>query len=225
MHQTFKEEADKTQNQLNGVELGDGAEDWGDFVGDLDLYESESARARAIASNIVYRAKHAYREDSSWSEFERDERAANTPAAAKRGPNPAKRRMISHTSLRNDVRLAVFDAIRLRLRAEIWLEYEEMGKGTDPASRERQDSAATTPAPAPIEVLAVDGMVDQTAIETEEHLTKGWKIGSGGWRPIPVWKDAPQGNAEHSDDEVDLSGHRRWLTFGEGGEQGDSSVG
>lgn len=105
--------------------IDDGADDWDDFSVTLayDADHSEGTMARAIASVFMNRAKVAYRSRKSWAKFEDEELAVKTQAAARAGPDLAKRQILLDECLCERSRLQVFDRIKVRLCTEIFLEH------------------------------------------------------------------------------------------------------
>ncbi|CAK3980239.1 Hypothetical predicted protein [Lecanosticta acicola] len=216
----WKEKTDKEAEGLG--EEGD--DDWADFAGDPDLYANEPKssslspevqRARAIASNFVARSKRAYREGLSWDEFEADERSADSLAAAKQEKDMAKQTTLFREGLRNDVRLAIFDAIKKRLRAEVWLETED-DEGSKAKGKQKQDSAVSTPIRPSTPTAIADAIQNAPELAgPSECTTSAWRTSKGGRQAISIWHGEEQGGEgeQESEDEVDLDSYSRELPF------------
>lgn len=107
----------------------DGSDDWSSFpdpsffVGHGGMFDSHNNSIyHSIARVFVNRAKRAFRAGRPWWDFENEELSINPRSEAEAEPDPARRRYLVKTILDPQTRLDVFNAIKVRLCNEIWLE-------------------------------------------------------------------------------------------------------
>ena len=170
-------------------DIDDGSDDWDEFSGDENHY--------VVGRAFVNRAKRAFRAGNTWDEFEVHERIINSEDHIAYWASLEER-------LNNQFRLAVLDALKCRLREEIWLEPYKDPSGlvrlpmpkkdsrmpsVDEASGRLFDDSKGRPWMAP------------TAEEAKRGI-KGWNPNREGvWEPYYEDEDeAPNGMAEFMQD-------------------------
>lgn len=127
-----KQDAIETESDID-----DGADDWEEFAGDPELYDSRSSLEYVVASAFVNRAKRASRAGKCWEEFEAEELAADPLRAVKEVEEPERRELLRENALDNGLRLAVFDAVKERLCGEIWSQdYASIGAASEANRRD-----------------------------------------------------------------------------------------
>ena len=115
-----KQDALEESEEFEDIEIAD---DWANFCGKWYIYgPHQGDMERCIARTFVDRAKRAFRMGAPWSTFADGELAIDSLAEAKAEKDPEKRKLLIEWGLDNQLRLAVFVAIRKRLCTEIWLE-------------------------------------------------------------------------------------------------------
>ena len=103
-HRTWKARIDRVQKQQD---IDDDADDWQGF--------DNSLSNRSIASCFMNCAKRAFWARKSWKEFEDEERGLSSQTVDAGGKQDPE-------ALDNDRRMEIFEAIKIRLCEEIWLE-------------------------------------------------------------------------------------------------------
>lgn len=122
-------------------------DDWHEFYGLEPPTVTGLTLKYTIARNFASRAKRALYAGRSWASFEQEELSIDSRAGAMATEDPHERAIALETTLDNDLRLYVFEQIKVRLCHEIWLEpYPEDGEGATTSFR---DSAIGTTAPTP----------------------------------------------------------------------------
>lgn len=128
----FHKEWKVLQDQREAIDDTDeDLDDWYEKSGRPEYY-SEDVNMQAfyysIARSFILRAKRAFRAGKSWFDFETAELTLDSMAKASAWSDTQRRERQMRHALDNDVRLAVFEQIKVRLCEEIWLEnYEEHG--------------------------------------------------------------------------------------------------
>ncbi|KAM3423609.1 hypothetical protein BST61_g1033 [Cercospora zeina] len=123
--------------------IDDGADNWYAFEGRIASYTDPGEKdhgqmARSIASAFVIRAKVALWASRCWADFEDEELAVRTQAAARAEPDPVMRQELLDDSLCEVSRLQVFELIKERLCNEIFLDKYDHQRLAE--ERERKDS-------------------------------------------------------------------------------------
>lgn len=177
----------KVDQQEKARDIDDGSDDWYEFCGDRKLFKDHRgdrfAMEYCIANTFVHHAKRAFWAGKSWQEFEVQERTINSEAQARAEPGAAKRAILLEYALDNNLRLAVFNALKHRLCEEIWLEAYKLSPAVLRLSLPRADSKMPTPSP------TVDPNAEQerrapTTEEMENGIT-GWSVdGFGVEQPL-----------------------------------------
>lgn len=145
-------------------------DDWHEFCGVVSDIVSELPLKSSIALNFASRAKRAFRAGRSWESFEQEELSINSEAGVKATKDPYERKIALETVLDNELRLYVFEEIKVRLCHEIWLQpYPEPDTSSNDGERvvQKKDSvistAATTPNPASTDQKGTASFSEQPA--------------------------------------------------------------
>lgn len=143
----WKADADDYQGEIDSdPEL----DDWNEFsVIRSDLVPDLPVRS-SIGLNFVSRAKRAFRAGRTWADFEQEELAIDSMSGVRAIEDPYEREIAAEYALDNDLRLYVFNQIKVRLCHEIWLqEYPEREQADDPKRDSVVNTAAATPSSYP----------------------------------------------------------------------------
>lgn len=120
------------------------------------------------------------------------EQTINSEAQARAEADPTKRSRLMEYALDNDLRLAVFNALKRRLSEEIWLEPYE-----SPSAMRRSDSKVSNPSLAiPPSGPATVGRRAPTAEEMERGITS-WLIDSFGVEQPLYGDETALGGMQH----------------------------
>ena len=144
----WKRDVDKHKSLQD---IDDGCDDWYEFSGDRATYRLKTNRGDGltmeccIASTFVNRAKRAFRGGKTWQDFEFEERTIDSEAHAREELDSRRRQVLESQALDNNLRLAVFDALKRRLREEIWLEPSSDALGSVRLPLPKNDSKMPTP--------------------------------------------------------------------------------
>ena len=143
-----KAEKRRFDEQGKSTDIDDGSDDWYEYSGVREDYTSRDdgfAMEHSIACTFMHRAKRAFWAGKSWVDFEFKERVIDSEAGARSEKDERKRALLLEHALDNDLRLAVFDAVKKRLCEEIWLEPYRPATGLHLLPPSRTDSKVTTP--------------------------------------------------------------------------------
>ncbi|KAM0712305.1 hypothetical protein Q7P37_011400 [Cladosporium fusiforme] len=125
----WKASADEAQGE---VDTDPELDDWHEFSAIPSDIVTDLPVKTSIGLNFVSRAKRAFRAGRSWTDFEQEELAIDSMAGLRAIKDRRERAIAEEYALDNDVRLHVFEQIKVRLCHEIWLEeYPEQDETTD----------------------------------------------------------------------------------------------
>lgn len=121
------------------VDDDDSLDNWEHFVGKASLYD-DRALELVVARTLIRRGKRAYRSGISWQDFEAEEITIDSTSVARGESTLKKRRLAMSMALDDKTRLAVFDAMKVRLCHEIWLQEYPYLSSTQETKPSRCDS-------------------------------------------------------------------------------------
>lgn len=171
-HRNWKKKQDQLEGRVD--QFLDGpydADDWTDFAGNPLLYDGDALATReySIGRTFVNRAKRAFRRGWTWEMFEKDEEAIDSLKAANIETNADRRALLLEEHLDNDLRLAVFDALKERLCNEIWLEKYIPNEASLPQDSKANSRSATPSQAAP----PANGHPEERTVEKWETTASG----------------------------------------------------
>lgn len=196
-----KNEKRKLDEAGRREDINDGADEWSEFCGDRSCYLANDHRGGfameyCIASTFVHRAKRAYWSGKSWEEFEFDERTIDSEQQARTETNVDKRAVLLATALDNRLRIAVFEVLKGRLCAEIWLREHPALPSVVRTKVERWDFMESTPTPHEPRLTDEEARAAPSALERGRGIVF-WSIDATGFRQ-PVYegeRELPSGMA------------------------------
>lgn len=178
LQRNWKARQDTKQKQSD---VDNGQDDWFSFDNDIDN--------RGIASIFTSRAKRAFWTGKSWQEFEETERSIILATFDKDG-----KRIADPNALENNRRMEIFEAIKIRLCEEIWLE----GYVEPPTLPSHWPGAkVTAPVRSDTPVVVTIAEREPTKEESAQSIVKWTQNAKGYWEPWYEGEDAnPSGIAK-----------------------------